>query len=176
MNLMNQCMTYSPNVFLVMLNGELNMWLRPEDFQALDLKTGGAKKGRGVDREQVDLAPWWDCSTDHLFLVLKLHFAQEWIVGGCWLVPSCVSLGEVSTEDRKGLSLSTEIFLLRLDLHVYINVYFCAFASIVLILWIPIKSTKFGKGSWGLSMSPNLFSGTLEGFGMIVQEKTAPGM
>lgn len=39
-------------------------------------------------------------------------------------MPSCVSLGEVSTEDRKGLSLSTEIFLLRLDLCVYVNVYF----------------------------------------------------
>lgn len=50
MNLMNQCMTYSPNVFLVMLNGELNTWLRPDDFQTLDLKTGGTKKGRGVDR------------------------------------------------------------------------------------------------------------------------------
>lgn len=81
------------------------------------------QEDRGVDRKQVDLAAWWDYSTDHLFLIPKLHFAQEWIAGSCWLVPSCVSLGEVSTEDRKNLSLSIEIFLLRLELCVYVNVY-----------------------------------------------------
>lgn len=95
---------------------------------------------------QGDLAPRWNYSIGHLLLVLKLPFAQatELFALANWLHNVCL-WEKWAPEGRKDLSLGIETFLLKLDLCIYVNVYFMGIFKHYLILWIHIESTKFWK-------------------------------